>query len=107
MDPHALSGHETPSATSASTSASSTDKEPCQREPDSTARADTTTLPSRFADGSTCPHGLSASPELKVALCVSKALAWLSGQRGFACRRHGGCPSLEAVLSQHGFSHTQ
>ena len=94
-------------ATSASTSVSSTDKEASQKEPAFTAPEATTTLPVRFVSGSTCPAGLSVSRELKVALCVAKALAWLKGERGFACNRRGGCPSLEAVLSRHGYSHTQ
>ena len=53
-------------------------------------------LASRFDPGSTCPHGSSAWQALRAALCASRLSVWLTGQRGFACRHPGGCPSAAA-----------
>src|SRR3569832_627571 len=85
-----------PSDTCSSTPPSSTPMSDFQRALVNTARGDLKTRPlSRFDDGSTCPHGLSISPESKADLCEQKAWAWSMHLRGFACRRPGGCPAMQ------------
>lgn len=93
MAAHESSGQGTQLGTSSNTPLSSMSREDFRRVLAYTDRVALMRNPGKFADGSTCPHGLNISQESAADLCELKVLAWWLQIRGFACNRPGGCPA--------------